>query len=114
MKTSVGIEGNADPLREDGVAATDLVDNYEAYTSVRYRAAFNDGKSVLGATDSQEGVRLRSIMLGDVWRWVDRTVDELQPHTASVVNLFATMYPYNQHKGDRRQKTIIRKDYIVW
>ena len=110
----VGIEDNADPLPEDGVAASDLVDNYEAYASVRYRAAFNDGKPVLGAADSQEGVRVRSIMLGDVWRWVDRIVDELQPRTAAVVNLCATVYPYNQHKGDRRQKTITRADYTVW
>ena len=38
----------------------------------------------------------------------------MQPRTAAVVNLCATVYPYNHYKGDRRQKTIIRADLTVW
>ena len=110
----VNVENIAAPLPEDGIAASGLVNTYDACASVRYRAVFRDGELALGDVDSQDGVRVRSIMMGRVWQGVDRTVDELQLRTAAAVNPYAIKYPYNSHKGDRQQKTKIRSEYAMW
>ncbi|KAF2625036.1 hypothetical protein BU25DRAFT_450155 [Macroventuria anomochaeta] len=116
------IEELGDPNPEDEVeaasaakpAAEPSADDFHPVASVRYRAAFEVAiDAVLAASDCSKGVRVRGIMMGDVWQWVDETVEDLQPCAVTVVNVAATVYPYNQHKGDRRQKVLQLKDEEV-
>lgn len=66
------------------------------------------------ASDCREDVRVRGIMDSEVWQWVDDTLEKLKPRAAAVVTLAVTVYPVNQHKGDRRQKLLVRDDWDGW
>lgn len=90
-------------------------DKFQPVASVRYRAAFVGAKEpLLEASDCREDVRVRGIMNSEVWRWVDDTLEKLKPRAAAVVTLAVTVYPVNQHKGDRRQKLLVRDDWDGW
>jgi hypothetical protein len=109
-----------DPNPEDEVeaasaaepAAKPSVDDFQPVAIVRYRAAFEGAEDpVLVVSDCSEGVHVRGIMMGEVWRWVDKTVEDLQPRAVTAVIVAATVHPYNQHKGDRRQEVLVRDDF---
>ena len=86
-------------------------DEFQPVASVRYCAAFVGAKEpLLEASDCREDVRVRGIMDLEVWRWVDDTLEKLKPRAAAVVTLAVTVYLVNQHKGDRRQKLLVRDD----
>jgi hypothetical protein len=87
-------------------------DEFQPVASVRYRATFVGAKEpLLEASDCREDVRVRGIMDSEVWQWVDDTLEKLKPRAAAVVTLAVTVYPVNQHKGDRRQKLLVRDDW---